>query len=293
MFFKYDQPSAGILYDLIANNNNAFLNVPKSDLVLSSPGTSGSYATITVGMATDANAPTQYQGTQIVQYTKPDLGAYLGSSTPAYAITASSSGNADLLAAVNSRFMLALVNDASDPSGAELSYDNSTKVLTLTVPSANLFWSGSAQFNVIIPQPDAPITGLFSNTALYNNPLDPTLQSGQTFAEVRYGSAFHTNGADMENALMAMSVGQPATSGLTEGETWQIGVDMTGDAWQWSASVQPFNINGATVVYNGVIQAGTMEGVSNFSNVCVIALDGTYSNLVGNLVIPYNTVQSF
>lgn len=293
MYFKYNQPSAGILADLIRKNNPSFANVPSADVVLSNPGTDSSTGNpnIQVSMATDANAATQYTGFQTVVYAKQDIGAYLSSATPAYTINSPTGAGSDLIAAVNARFMLDLVNDTNDPSGVSVGYDSTAKVLTLAAAPANLFWKGSAQFNVNIPQPNQPITNLISDTALYNNPLDPALSAGQTFAEVRYGVNFNTTNPNHQTDLTNLVQGS-APSSLSATGPWQLGIDMTGDAWVWDTTLQSFNINGATVVYNGAIQAGTLPGVTGYSHVAVIALDPTFSQLVGNLVIPYNTTQS-
>ncbi len=66
-----------------------------------------------------------------------------------------------------------------------------------------------------------------------------------------------------------------------------LNVVFTPDVWVIRASPAPFNLNNATIVYNGPVTL-PYSSRRGFNRVLVISLDKTCTNMVGRLILHYN-----
>lgn len=286
--FRFSQTGDVVLLNAILGANPSATLVP-GDVTFGVPAVTTAPA-VTVEVQPAATVPALgISGNVTVSYNRLDLGQYFQGVTPS--LNASNgSTSADLLASLMNSYQLYFAADSTGNdaySACSFTYDNiaNPPTVTLTAGNTNLIWQGSVTFNLV---GEKTLANILPNIALAGLAAEPALTSGQSYAEAYYGTNYTVTGQGA--ALAALTAGNTLMS--TAG-TWTLGVSLTGSAWVWNAVASSFNINGATVTYNGAatgdyVLAGALA--SEFTNVCVIQLSSTYcTNLVGHLVIPYNT----
>jgi hypothetical protein len=291
--FPFGQPAEGALVDFLVRSNPD-LSAMASQLTFGVPTVvSGTHVSVAVAAGTGYHGVT-YTGGVSVEYNRLDLAGYFQSTTPTLNV-ANGTDPASIKATLLDTYQLYFTLPGDDTPGysqASITIDNVAVPPTLTMVAAasNLIWQGTMVFTLAGETTLASILPMLDVSSV---PMEPALTSGQSYAEAYYGTNYDTDGS--VNSVQTGTVLSLLTAGAVpapSGSVWDLGVELTGDAWVWSSTTSvPFNGYGAIVVYNGVAQgvwalAGSIA--SNFTNVCVITLSSHCTNLVGNLVIPYN-----
>lgn len=292
--FKLSQPAKQVLVDFLAQNNAGF-NIPASELTFGNPVvTTAPAVNVAVDMASGYQG-INYSGTVQITYNRLDLANYFQGVTASLDASQGTT-TADVLAALMNRYQLYFTIDATGDDAfneCAISVDNTTTPpkATLTASANNLIWQGSVSFNLSGEQ---SLSSILPNANLTGLAIEPALTAGQSYAEAYYGTSYNTTGDDggtpTHTVLAGLGTGNlPAQ---TDATPWALGVALTGDSWVIDSTTPgPFNASGAQVAYNGPatgnwILAGALA--AQYTNVCVITLSSSCTNLVGNLVIPYN-----